>query len=73
MTEHMGEHNAPHVANIGERGASRRRLGGVVWLVVALGGLAWLVGAGAPRDLRLALFIPLGMSAAGFLQARERT
>ncbi len=69
----MTERNTRHVANIGESGARRRRMGAVVWLVVATGGLAWLVGTGAPRDLRLALFIPLGMSAAGFLQARERT
>ena len=61
------------VANIGERGARRRRLGGVVWLGVGIGLLVSFVMRGEPRTWRLVLFVPFALAAAGFLQAREKT
>jgi hypothetical protein len=61
------------VSNIVERGARRRRMSGVVWLTCALIAAALLVGLGAQRWWRLTLVVPFGLSAFGFLQARERT
>lgn len=61
------------IANIGASGARRRRLGGIVWLVVGVAALVAMVGLGAPRIDRLWLVVPFTMAAAGFLQARERT
>ena len=61
------------VANIGARGARRRKLGGVVWLVVAVALLISLVMRGDPRTWRMMLFVPFAVAAAGFLQARENT
>lgn len=69
----MSSRESEHVANIGDRGARRRRLSGVAWLIVAIGFVAVLVAIGAPRWARLAVAIPIGLSAIGFLQARERT
>ena len=63
----------PHVANIGDRGARRRLISGVVWIVIGAGVLIALLVTGAPRVARLILAIPVGLSAIGFLQARERT
>jgi hypothetical protein len=62
-----------HVANIGERGARRRRKGGVIWLVIAVVVCATMFAVDAPRIARLALAIPIGLSALGFLQAHEKT
>ena len=62
-----------HVANIGDRGARRRLISGVVWIVIDAGVLIALLVTGAPRVARLILAIPVGLSAIGFLQARERT
>lgn len=62
-----------HVANIGERGANRRRRGGIVWIAVAIVALIAMVWTGAPRGFTLLLAIPIGLAAAGFLQAREKT
>ena len=62
-----------HVANIGDRGARRRRMSGVVWLLVTIGLLIALLVFGASRWTRLAIALPAGMAAIGFLQARERT
>ena len=62
-----------HVSNIGDRGARRRRASGVVWLIVAIALFVVLLLAGAPRWARLAIAIPVGLAAIGFLQARERT
>lgn len=61
------------IANIGDRGARRRRASGIVWLVLATGLAVVLVTAGAPRWMRLLVAIPAGLAAVGFLQARERT
>jgi hypothetical protein len=62
-----------HVANIGERGARRRRRGAVVWLIITAVTCALLLATGAPRWSRLVLALPIGFSAAGFLQARAKT
>ena len=64
---------AEHIANIGERGARRRWLSGVAWLIVAVGLIVVLVAFGTPRWTRLLVGIPVGLAATGFLQARERT
>jgi hypothetical protein len=62
-----------HVANIGERGARRRRRGAVVWLIIAAIAFAFLLATGAPLWSRIILALPIGFSAAGFLQARAKT
>jgi hypothetical protein len=64
---------AEHIANIGERGARRRRRGGIVWLVVSVAAFGVMLATGAPRDVRLLLVIPFGLAATGFLQARHKT
>ncbi len=64
---------APAVCNIGERGAKRRRKGGIFWLVVALAASAWLVARPGPLVAYVALAVAYGLAAIGFLQARERT
>jgi uncharacterized membrane protein len=62
-----------HVANIGERGALRRRKAGIVWLVLAIAVIAVMFAFDAPRVARLALVIPFGLAAVGFLQAKAKT
>lgn len=62
-----------HVENIGPRGARRRAVGGVVWLVVALAASAWLVARHAAGAAFALLAIPYFLAAIGWLQARERT
>ncbi|HET9729459.1 MAG TPA: hypothetical protein VF785_14600 [Gemmatimonadaceae bacterium] len=64
---------AEHIANIGERGARRRRRGGIMWLVVSVAAFALMLVMGAPREARLLLAIPFGLAATGFLQARQKT
>jgi hypothetical protein len=61
------------VCNISERGARRRRLGGVVWAVIGVAAFALLLHAGSARGYRLVLAIPFLLSALGFFQAREMT
>jgi hypothetical protein len=61
------------IANIGPKGARRRRRGGVAWLIVAVAAFAIMLAAGAPRATRLLLAIPFGLAATGFLQARQKT
>jgi len=62
-----------HIPNIGESGARRRALGGIVWLVVAAVATVALVVTHAPRPFRLGLFVPFTLAALGWLQAREKT
>ena len=62
-----------HVENIGPRGARRRMLGGVAWLIIATLAAVMLVWLDVRRSWRLALFLPFTLAATGFLQARERT
>jgi hypothetical protein len=63
----------PHIANISEIGARRRRRGGFVWLGVALAALAIMIAYKLPHADRLALVVPFGLAATGFLQSREKT
>ena len=62
-----------HVANIDDRGARRRRLGGYAWAAISIIALGVMLAMCAPRALRLALFVPVFLAALGFQQARERT
>ncbi|HEY9228607.1 MAG TPA: hypothetical protein VIP11_18275 [Gemmatimonadaceae bacterium] len=62
-----------HIENIGDRGARRRRAGGVAWLLIGLVGAVLLIASGAPRVWRLPLVLAFALSANGFLQAREKT
>ena len=62
-----------HIANIGERGARRRRRAGVLLSVLAVAALVVLLAAGAPAWSRLLVGIPAGLGAAEILQAREKT
>ena len=64
---------AEHVDNIGERVANHRRRGGWIMAVVAVFAAIALFATDAPRAARLLLAIPVGLAAAGFLQAREKT
>jgi hypothetical protein len=61
------------IANIGPRGARRRRREGVAWLIVAVVSFGVMLATGAPREVRLLLALPFGFAAAGFLQARQKT
>ena len=62
-----------HIDNIGERGARRRRLSGVVWLVIALAGWILIVVRRLPSTWAFALVVPFTLAAVGWLQAREKT
>jgi hypothetical protein len=42
-------------------------------LIVSVVALAVMLAMGAPREARLLLAIPFGLSATGFLQARQKT
>jgi len=61
------------IANITERGATRRRRQGVAWLIGSVVLASILFYLGLPRGMRLLLAIPIGLSAVGFLKAREKT
>ena len=61
------------VENIGPRERRRRAVFGLLALAVGLALAAALVLAGAARAWRLVLFLPFAGSAAGFLQAHEKT
>lgn len=61
------------IANIGERGARRRLMGGVVWAVLSVAALVVLLVAHAPRWSRAWLVIPFAFAATGYFQARDKT
>ena len=63
----------PGVANIGERGARRRRRAGILLAVLAVAALVTLLVIGAPPWSRLLIGIPAGFAAAELIQAREKT
>jgi hypothetical protein len=65
--------NVGHVANIDERGAARRRTGGIVWLVIATAATIMMTVLHARNGWFALLVIPFTMAALGFFQARERT
>ncbi len=60
-------------ANIAPEGIRRRTQVGVVGLVLALAGVAGAMAVGAAWYWRALVFIPAGLSAFGFIQARRRT
>ncbi len=69
----MMEAAGVEIANIGPRERRKRRVLGIVSLVVAVGVAFLLVAFGAPRWSRLVVFFPLWMAGLGLLQAREKT
>ncbi|HEY0404516.1 MAG TPA: hypothetical protein VGC89_02240 [Pyrinomonadaceae bacterium] len=63
----------PAAINIGPREQRKRRLMGIVALTVGVAAAFVLVVYGAPRLLRLVIFLPLWIAGLGLLQAREKT
>jgi hypothetical protein len=61
------------IENVTAAGAQRRRLGGIVWLVISIAALAGMMVTRSPQSWRAFLLLPFGLAAAGFLQAREKT
>lgn len=59
--------------NIAERGATRRRRGGITWLILGVIVAAVLLARGATPAVLLTLAIPFSLGALGVMQARERT
>jgi hypothetical protein len=60
-------------ANIGERERRKRRVMGLVALAVGVAAAFVLVASGAPRSLRLVVFLPVWIAGLGLLQSREKT
>jgi hypothetical protein len=63
----------PSDANIGPREQRKRRLLGIVALVVGCAAAFVLVVYAAPRASRLIVFFPLWIAGLGLMQAREKT
>lgn len=61
------------IANIGVQQRRRRMISGVGFLAVTLGLILAVVMLNAPLPLRLGIFVPAVVGAAGVLQAREKT
>jgi len=59
--------------NIGATGRRQRLLMGAVSMAVGVLAAVALAAAGAPRGLRLLLFLPFALGAVGLLQARDHT
>jgi hypothetical protein len=59
--------------NIGERERRKRRVMGMVALVVGVAVAFVLVATSAPRLLRLVVFFPIWIAGLGLLQSREKT
>ncbi len=66
----MPDEYIPGACNIGRSETRRRKQTGWIGLVATILLYALLVYTGAPRILRLFIFIPAMMAAIGFLQAR---
>lgn len=64
---------AGRIANIGAAGERRRFFSGVVWAALTIAAVALMLALRAPRWSALLLSLPIGLAAAGFLQAREKT
>jgi hypothetical protein len=62
----------PGVCNIGPAEIRRRRMAGHVGAAAALVLLAVLIAIGAPPWTRLAVILPVAVSASGYLQARMK-
>ena len=63
----------PEAINIGPRERRKRRMLGLVALTVGVSVAFLSVILGAPRSLRLIIFLPIWMAGLGLLQAREKT
>lgn len=63
----------PEAINIGPRERRKRRVMGLVALVVGVGVAFCLVVTDAPRWSRAVIFFPIWMAGLGLLQAREKT
>lgn len=61
------------IANIGEKERRKRRVFGIVALVIGVALAFVLVVFEAPRALRLIVFFPIWLAGLGLLQAREKT
>jgi len=61
------------IPNIGARGQARRRRLGYIALAVSVVLAVILVASGIPSVWRLAVFLPLWISALGFFQAKAKT
>ena len=59
--------------NLRAGGRRQRLLMGIVFMAVAVVAAAAMVGAGAPRGLRVLLAVPFYLGAVGFLQYRDHT
>lgn len=59
------------VNNIGPRERTKRRVMGIVFLVVGVGLIFSMIAYDAPRLLRAVVFFPLWMAGLGLLQARD--
>ena len=59
--------------NIGPRERRKRRLMAVVGVTVGVSVAFVLMLTGAPRLLRLVVFLPIWVGSLGLLQAREKT
>lgn len=59
--------------NIGPGEQRKRRLMGLVALTVGVGLAFLMIVLGAPRLLRLIIFLPVWIAGLGLLQAREKT
>lgn len=59
--------------NLGPREIRKRRLMGIVALTVGVAAAFLLVSFGAPRLLRLVIFLPIWIAGLGLFQAREKT
>jgi uncharacterized membrane protein YccC len=63
----------PGIPNIGPQGVRKRRIPGIVAVVLGVAAVAALVASGAPRPWRLVAFLPFWLGSLGWFQAREKT
>ena len=61
------------IPNLGPRERAKRLRFGLIALALSLAGATALLLLGAPRPLRLALFLPFWLAAVGIFQATEKT
>jgi hypothetical protein len=69
----VGATETDDAINIGPREQRKRRVMGIVALTVGVSVAFLLVVTGAPRALRLVVFLPIWIAGLGLLQAREKT
>jgi hypothetical protein len=59
--------------NIGPREQLKRRVMGIVFLIISAGFAFLMIAYDVPRAFRLVIFFPLWMAGLGLFQAREKT